>query len=660
MIKDIQCPNCDNVVQYAKVCQYCGCGLPENFTPDISAYPQNMTVGTAAHIDPRVERQLVRCRHEIYRPASGSTREGEIPVIMAVESGRSLPGSAREMLRIPPLSSDQAGYDLVTARIALNDIIKLDESCIVKYPSTARTFTSTGFDGPPYPKKGIPEEIGLNITPPMARGPAAKSPKKVVVGVIDFGLDFAHRHFIRNGKTRITALWNQAGTAKNANSSAVKYGTLYRAADIDRALLTDDPYQTLGYGPPADSLYDTGAHGTYVTDVAAGNGFAGQGAGFAPDAEIIFVDLARSASHNFVGSRYGDSAHLLEAVMFIIDEADRAQASCVINLSIGSNDGPHDGSTLVEIGIDRLIAQKKHGNCAVVIASGNWGDQQLYASGNVKPGSILDLFWYVPPYDMTSNEIEIWYPAGANLSIQVLDPDNAPLCDPVRGGEYAEVRLGSGGCMLVFNRKCDRVTEVFNPGNKQGTIYVYYERCDGYLKKGRWKLRLGNDSKSGDIRFEAWIERDERGQSVFIPSDGLYQVSGDNTLNSIANGKNTIAVGAYDQNSSLMDVLASTGFALQSGKPDILAPGKNILAARSRTSVLRYRQTGTSMSAAVVTGVIAWIMAQIDGAGFDQVRTSLIKTAKQSKAKKAGKVFPGRYLDPSGAINDLKKLGKRE
>lgn len=635
MISDMQCPNCDNVTQYARICQCCGYALPEGFVPEPLLYPAGMSLTGGVHLDPRFERQFARIRNQIYKPPIGSMKEGEVPVILAVKSGTPLPSAVRVILRIEPTKSEKNTLDIITARVSLSDIGLLDQSFIIKYPSTTRVCTDTGFEGEMEEGRTIAEELGIKT---HAHRSGSAQAVKVNVGIIDFGMDFAHTHFIRNGRTRIRAIWNQSGTETNENSSGVPYGTLYRSEQIDRALMTNDPYEALGYGPPADSLYETGAHGTYVADIAAGSGFGGQGAGLAPNAGIIFVDLARTSAHNFVGSRYGDSAQLLEAVDFILKETDCDP--CVINISLGSNDGPHDGMTLVELGIDRLIENKP--NCAVVIAGGNTRDQRLHASGTVDPGGIFDLIWYVPPYDMTSNEIELWYPVSKDLSVQILDPDNAPLTEPIKPGRCAEVPVGSGGRMMVFHRASDPTHEQFD-GDKKGVVYIFYERCDGYLRKGRWKLRLRNEGKAG-IRFDAWIERDERGQSVFVyPDESSSVVSEDNTLNSIAHGKHTIVVGSCKHAGVEQADSSFTSFSQHASRPDILAPGESVLAARSGTAVLRYRQTGTSMSAAVVTGLLARKISEGAGSGYRDCREVLEKSSQP--AKRADPGYPSfRFL----------------
>ena len=91
-------------------------------------------------------------------------------------------------------------------------------------------------------------------------------------------------------------------------------------------------------------------------DIAAGGG-AGTGVrGLAPAADLVFIDLSKHAAPwgvETLDRSLTDSVHLLEAVTFIFRWA--GDRPCVVNLSIGSELGAHDGTSSVEIGIDDLV-----------------------------------------------------------------------------------------------------------------------------------------------------------------------------------------------------------------------------------------------------------------------------------------------------------------
>jgi len=173
------------------------------------------------------------------------------------------------------------------------------------------------------------------------------------VGIIDVGCDFVHKNFRHpDGSTRILALWDQDGSSEP--DSPFGYGKVYRSAEINQALQSENPYQALGYYPGKT------AHGTHVMDIAVGNGNGTGNSGIAPEADIVFVHFSNGAVKAVladggyaVDKSLGDTTELVEAVDFIFEIAD--ENPCAINISLALHCGPHDGSALVEQGIDCLL-----------------------------------------------------------------------------------------------------------------------------------------------------------------------------------------------------------------------------------------------------------------------------------------------------------------
>src|SRR3546814_13702832 len=87
----------------------------------------------------------------------------------------------------------------------------------------------------------------------------------VVIGIVDYGCDFAHRNFRKpGGGTRLLALWDQNG---EGGIPEADYGCEYDAAAIDRALAETNPYAALGYDPHANYYTPdavAAAHGQHV------------------------------------------------------------------------------------------------------------------------------------------------------------------------------------------------------------------------------------------------------------------------------------------------------------------------------------------------------------------------------------------------------------
>lgn len=570
----------------------------------------------ATDMDPRLQQFLDRRRRGINTVATESTDAGEIAVVAKVndlEAWRAM-SEVREGAELG--AGPIAGEWLVTARIPLSRLESVRQAPMVISLKAAQ---------------GIKPALSATIEEIESRsdllpaGATGKQGTGVVVGVVDFGGDFAHQNFRQaGGTTRLLALWNQSGSVRP--NSPFGYGSLHTSAEIDQALLTADPYATLGYRPERHS------HGTHVMDIAAGNGRGSGTTGVAPHADLVFVELAASdipwGSPDVVGSTFGDSVQLLEAMRFIFELA--GPRPCVINLSLGTNGGPHDGTTLVEQGIDAMLQEQP--NRAVVIAASNSFDDGIHAAGVVPANGHIDLQWNVAAGDFTHNELEVWYKAGDEFRLELLLPNGTSL-GSVALGDNARVNDDNGKTLIfVAHRKQD-------PNNGDNVIGVFLESG---LPAGTWTMRLHGVTVA-DGGFHAWIERDDRSPSQFAPPH-----DGGSTLGSISCGRTSIAVGSYDAHKPNLPLsFFSSAGPTRDGreKPEVSAPGHAVMAADAGSGVGVVRMSGTSMAAPAVTGVVALLLAEAAERGIsltvNQIREILVETARRDPP--AGVAWDDRF-----------------
>jgi subtilisin family serine protease len=456
----------------------------------------------------------------------------------------------------------------------------------------------------------------------------------VVVGIIDFGCDFAHKNFLQpSGATRLLYLWDQSDPPSSNPSGATHpddfpYGREFDSAKIDEALqATDDPYGHLGYTPPI------AAHGTHVMDIAAGNGqepnlIGGieglvnnplSHPGVAPNAFLIFVHL-KSDENEFLGN----SRHLLEAVAYIFAKAEQLGLPAVVNLSLSTSGGPHDGTTLVEQGFEALL---KEPGRAIVAAAGNAFAKEAHASGTIAGGGTQVIQWYTDSR-AAKNEMEVWYPGTSEKLKVTLKPPVEEVLEAVALGEVKDLYDGEMRYGRVSHRKDD-------PNNHDNQIDIRVPHLEETAAP--WEIELSNEG-TDSVPFHAWIEQDDRGTARFgDPTETAC------TLGAICCSENTLTVGAFD--TSERAYLAPPYEATSAGptrpigaeksgrmKPDLSAPGNNIVAARAHggTTVM----SGTSMAAAHITGVVALLfeLARRAGKGPLPVATTrqiLLDVAKQ-------------------------------
>jgi subtilisin family serine protease len=559
------------------------------------------SVATAV-MDPRLQCLADRSRRGFRPLATASKDAGEIAVIARVKDFDDW--SALTEVRTHKEIGRTADGVIVTGRIPLSRVEAVRAAACVlslKPAQPVRPVLAETVRDIRARKQDLPQ--------PLARAAG----EGVVVGIVDFGCDFAHENFRnQDGTTRLLAIWNQGGTARP--DSPFGYGRLHEAADIDAALRKPSPYAALNYRPGQR------AHGTHVMDIAAGNGLGTGQAGVAPAADLVFVEIAADdvpwSGPDVVGRSFGDSVQLLEALRFIFDRA--GARPCVINVSLGTNGGPHDGSSLVEQGIDAMVAERP-GRAVVIAASNSFGDG-IHAAGAVAAAGQTDVRWEVAVSDATENEIEIWYAGSDEFGLEIIDPAGASL-GSVPLGQSARARDAQGRSILfAAHRKAD-------PNNGDNVIGVFLAED---APRGVWTLRLtGRTVVSG--AYHAWIERDDEGQSTFpAPHDSSH------TLGSISCGRESIVVGSYDAHRPNVPLswFSSAGPTRDGrNKPEVSAPGHDVWAALSESGDGATRMSGTSMASPATTGTVALMLSVARAAGLAlssaQIRTILATTARR-------------------------------
>jgi len=616
-MREVVCPNCCGIVIPGLVCRYCGFPLlAETDVFDESVAPTALFVETIAaaavgefsaaaalapaeaietadldvlaEMDPHLQLAVVRANEGVLQLPTASTELEEIAVVAKVTD----PDAWEALSEVRPgmsiRSSSRREMTIVTGRIPIKKIEHVRKLPFVTSMKASQRLT-------PELNKTT-EETGAR-SELLPEGNLANGGEGVIIGIIDYGCDFVHGNF-RNedGTSRVLAIWDQTGP--KGPDSPYGYGRLYMTEEINRALNQTNPYKALGYGPsPDNALIPPGTHGTHVLDIAAGNGRGSNVPGMAPKAEIVFVDVAASdipwSGPSVVEKSFGDSVQLLEAVSYIFNFA--GTRPCVINISLGTNGGPHDGTTLVEEGIDSLINEAP--NRAVVIAASNSYDDGIHAAGRIAAKQSVDLIWRITSSRAINNELEIWYLGKDRFAVEVIDPKGNSRLRVDPGEKSKSLKINDKVVMVAANRLAD-------PNNLDNVIGVFLERD---LPLGEWTVRL-HGLKIRDGSFHAWIERDDSRQSSFAePHDNTH------TIGSISCGKETIVVGSYDAHKSSLPLsYFSSAGPTRDGreKPEVSAPGHDVLAAHSRTETRTVRKSGTSMAAPAVTGTIALVLGE--------------------------------------------------
>ncbi|MBD2776094.1 S8 family peptidase [Iningainema tapete] len=516
----------------------------------------------------------------------------------------------------------QKPYTIASGKVTLDTLEKLNELDFVARVEASHPMLT---------------ELDISLTetstvPIHENIPTVKG-KGVIVGVIDFGIDYTHESF-RNidGTSRILYLWDQG--AQYDPNGKVPYGREYTKAELDAALKTSNPLYKVRH-------LDRDGHGTHVAGIAVGNGRASKNrfTGIAPDADLIIVAFQEELPLNdsdqlFNLINLGRSARAFGALNYITQRAQAEGSPVVINLSMGSNIGGHAGETELEQFIDLLLRQP---NIVVVKSAGNEQERLSHAAGNISSEQTQILEFEV--YEgHPREELDVWYDGADKISV-ALQPPDSPTLELVSSDEIHEFFQTQ-----TYNHievKFERNVEP--SGDTRANIILYKGEAD-CIQPGIWKLLLQGDRVEVG-RYDVWIGGGLRIQK----NQFLLDYANESCKITVpGNGKRIITVGSYVTrpkltSSSKGDISSfsctgPTRYGLQ--KPEITAPGEWIISTRSNQSRIKRpaypdRQhtllAGTSMAAPHVTGAAALILSVRQDLTCEQVKQIFMQTARRDR-----------------------------
>jgi hypothetical protein len=532
----------------------------------------------------------------------------------------------------------QARPRFVTATCTQPGSLALLHHAVVggKDPWIERYEISSGFANPDaqvVQPKDVPPPVPAAVPGPL-------------VGFVDHGCPFFNSQLHdANAASRVWALWDphevdqhtiptpalrwdpntRFGSGRVTNAAALADHAA--AHTWDGVLDERRAYVCSGY-PPIEDRFAT--HASHVMDIATGFPDPTRhigGSGQRHTYPIVFAQLPRYVQGVQVSGLL--RAQVLDAVHYVAMHLAAHQRG-VINLSYGSNAGPHDGSSLLERALDELLdahrddsnAQRLH----LVVPSGNAADASLHACVDLKPGSTQHLPFQVAPDDPSPSFIEVWAPQAQGIRVRVVAPDGATSAW-VQAGEAQRMERDSSNLALIVG--CGQPCQ-----SARGALWLLAlaptasTAANVVAPCGSWALEVINVGSSA-VELHAWCERDE---AVFGNEAGPRQtlfagkhVQATGTLNSIAHGGLTTVVGGYlvhdtpdEMNEGPVASMSGTGpgrglkardrnaaYVSLPG-PQVMAPcslwlGDEGLPAAAVLSEDTVRLTGTSVSAAYWT-----------------------------------------------------------
>ena len=559
-------------------------------------------------------------------------RCGKVSAIVELVEGHN-----PQELKAYGVSVGSSAGGILTVTIPVRRFAELAESGICKSIDVGRKMTAMmdNVRG----NLGIDEiHAGLNL-------PQGYDGSGVVVGFIDNGFQYCHPSFYDTSGTvlRVKRVWNQADTLGSA-PSGFDYGSEYTTEAQMLAAFSDDSSYT---------------HGTHVAGIAAGCGApSGNGTaykGIAPGADIVLVPAVMQ------------EATVLDAINYIYNYAQSVGKPCVINMSFGSVEGPHDGTSSYERFLTSFVQQHPD-SLAFVCAAGNLGTNNIHLMKQFTANdTVLKTELNKGTFSILEPDswVDIWGEGIFRIGLSLVDP-------------VSQTQEDFTG---FFTTRVDTLIETYLVSNSNDSVRCTFALAqrDSYNQSYNAAILVENDTATLPHKtliltvmcdtvaeLHAWCSRFTFVHTDLVPGtvdgDSQYTIGGFG-----ANTDAVISVGSYvtkksyttynglyftSSNATMGDISTFSSLGpTRDGrvKPDIAAPGEVVVAPYNRYSSVpmgfavydttqwngqtdRYGTiSGTSMSSPVMAGIIALWMQHNPSLGTDSVRAIVLGTARNDR-----------------------------
>lgn len=460
----------------------------------------------------------------------------------------------------------------------------------------------------------------------------------VVAGMYDTGFDPSHINW------------------KTADGTANRLKYFIR---IDTSYGTINTYEG-DQAPVAPTDNAVACHGTHVAGIMAGayNGagtYYGTPTGTGAPTEQTTVPLYGVApeADMVIGAGSLATSSIIEGVKRIVNYAAQQGKPVAVNLSLGNNSGPHDGTDSDVRALDAIVDET---GAIIVIAAGNDGDIACHA-GKTFTAADKKVAVLFEGNSLTSG-VDVWSSTTDPFTVSIVAADAATgaIVAKTSSKHNATVAVGADDAedeaSVFFNTYftgAASLASTVNAINKRARVYVSSSNMKPTSANGgKYLLGLMIEGNEG-VRVDAYGSKYAYFASPTVTGFDYPDANG--SISGMACGKRTICVGAFTTRNNWYTYLGygpisyTSGAALNSisdfsswgdlvdgrSLPHVAAPGQAIASSYSTPYVQGNNQDpydlmatatvadktyywgsmqGTSMACPFVTGVMClWLQA---------------------------------------------------
>ncbi|MFI5689649.1 S8 family serine peptidase [Streptomyces sp. NPDC051636] len=435
---------------------------------------------------------------------------------------------------------------------------------------------------------------------------------------IDFEGNFLKPGFdsARINALRLTDVTLTGGTSPKVS---VIRGRLISANEINAALAAAPPPPA---APPPFVSRNPNGHGSHVAGIAAGIGLPrccspDRTVGLAYGADLAIVRTVPSESDILRGA-----AHCLEQPW--LPPGTDPKPPAVVNISLFVNGTPHDGTSILEAGLDDLLVGVQRR--AIVVSAGNASglykpgppgsaaeESGQHASRIVPAGQSIPLKLAITPRTAQALLMDIWYAGPGQLTFALTPPPSVggtamipvpPNPDPNASSVRQTLGQGKTAHVVFVTSRLSVAPSGKRLIRAQISPPPAVPPLKPQITPDVWTITL-TETQGSDTRFDCWVFGSSADPfSRFVLTDQEPT----RTITSPGAARLPITVGAYDPRTNLLAPYSGRGpttdFRL---KPEVCAPGIDIVSAKAGgvPPDLVTAMDGTSQAAPFVAGVIA-------------------------------------------------------